>query len=417
MSTSQTFENGELGLSIRKKINSVFQYNPEYFYNSGDICFNLDNLYIALSDNPSNEPSENNLMPGQWKRIGSYFTTLYDNSRPSYAGDTRSPLFIVTGTIAIGAGLLLNGIYSSAYISSNSGLQYVSQDNPSYVIDPFSVSGVSIKYNNIEYYNNNSLQINNVGYFMAEGTEVLNIDNYTLYSAQYSQPSVCWNARTLNDNPGYYQNPNVTTVCWSNNSSNPLSLNDFYGSSVKWGSRQLLDHYQNISVDWDYKFLNDSSSVKSIDWSQRKVYDSNGQTAISWGNYSASNNNAQTTLDWNNCLLNSTGNNPSYKVSIDWLNRELHSSVSLGQTPRGSTMSVDWNNRLLYSFSGPTPTETLDWQNCTLTGNNWTANGFKSNSYFSADGSSGISTTIDFIKPGATTGHMTFKNGLLVLIT
>lgn len=121
-------------------------------------------------------------------------------------------------------------------------------------------------------------------------------------------------------------------------------------NSVDWTNCELIDSSGVISINWNNtgpgndRILYDSSGLVSILWDEREIFDNSSTTSIDYGNrlmYQNNTNNPILSSDWQNRLLyDFTGN----VVSIDWGS----------DTPTGrqmfdysSVLSVDWNNRWL----------------------------------------------------------------------
>jgi hypothetical protein len=104
------------------------------------------------------------------------------------------------------------------------------------------------------------------------------------------------------------------------------------------------------------------TTSKSIDWLNRETYNASSLATIDWENRTLSDSNPIRSVDWETKYLNAydTGISGS-TLSVDWNGRSLYSFRALPMPT--SVLSLDWNFRELYDVGG---TISLAWKNRNL---------------------------------------------------
>ena len=115
MARTQTFSDGELGLSIRSKINSLPDWAGTYSYNINDITHYNGYIYSSLTDNNINNLPD--VTVSQWKNVINYTSSLFGTS--SWA------INVVNGG---GTGVVSGGSYniSASWASASISSSYAS---------------------------------------------------------------------------------------------------------------------------------------------------------------------------------------------------------------------------------------------------------------------------------------------------
>lgn len=154
-----------------------------------------------------------------------------------------------------------------------------------------------------------------------------------------NETSVDWSVGTLS------KTSSIPVLDWFNETLNSSLTENIpgvsYGISIDWKNRTLLNDNEELSLDWNnqillagfYNFITDTDEWATVvDWSNQELWTQN-----------------KLTLSWAEQQLRSFDYDfdPSNSLSVDWLYRTLVSNKNDEET-----VSINWNERLLYDING-----------------------------------------------------------------